>query len=218
MSTVNTVKTQLQNLIDISNRATGKSEVDLTSVVNTLVNERTSMIDDSLTEYYNPDIINTRQCAFGYCVNLISVSLPNATTFRPLAFYNSTNLKNVYVPSIKTTDRQFVTGCTSLEYLDLHKISNFYGNYTFNQCVKLKTILLRRTNSICALSGGDSFAGTPIESGTGYVYVPRSMIEEYKIATNWVTFASQFRVLEDYTVDGTVDGELDWDKVNGGAA
>jgi hypothetical protein len=39
---------------------------------------------------------------------------------------------------------------------------------------------------------------TPIGKGTGYVYVPSALIETYKTATNWSTFAAQFRAIEDY--------------------
>jgi hypothetical protein len=221
MSTPNTVKAQLQNLIDFSNRKTGKSDTDLTGVVNSLIktcDEKTSILNGSITEYCDDKIIRLRPYAFAYCQELTRISLPNTTTFRNAVFYNDIALIDVYVPSIETTQQQFVTGCASLEYLDLYKASAFNGNFTFAQCVKLKTILLRKTQSICTLGNVASFQGTPIESGTGYVYVPRDLIESYKTATNWVTFASQFRALEDYTVDGTIDGELDWDKVNGGTA
>lgn len=55
--------------------------------------------------------------------------------------------------------------------------------------------------------------GTPIANGTGYIYVPSALIEQYKVAENWSTYASQFRALEDYTVDGTITGELDETKI-----
>jgi hypothetical protein len=47
----------------------------------------------------------------------------------------------------------------------------------------------------------------------GYIYVPSPLVEGYKAATNWSAFASQFRVLEDYTVDGTTMGALDPNKI-----
>lgn len=50
-------------------------------------------------------------------------------------------------------------------------------------------------------------------SGTGYIYVPRALVDTYKAATNWSTIADQFRALEDYTVDGTITGELDESKI-----
>jgi hypothetical protein len=54
---------------------------------------------------------------------------------------------------------------------------------------------------------------TRIEKGTGYIYVPADLVDSYKAATNWSTFAAQFRALEDYTVDGTITGELDITKI-----
>ena len=35
--------------------------------------------------------------------------------------------------------------------------------------------------------------GTTIEKGTGYVYVPDDMVDTYKSATNWSTYASQIK-------------------------
>jgi hypothetical protein len=53
----------------------------------------------------------------------------------------------------------------------------------------------------------------------GYFYVPRALLsdddakKDYRRATNWSNFATQFRALEDYTVDGTTTGELDPNKI-----
>lgn len=82
------------------------------------------------------------------------------------------------------------------------------GDVAFESCSVLKSLLLRG-NNVCTLSNKNAFNSTPIASGTGYIYVPSALIEQYKAATNWSTYAAQFRALEDYTVDGTVTGELD---------
>lgn len=51
----------------------------------------------------------------------------------------------------------------------------------------------------------------------GYIYIPRALVGDiYKYAANWSVFAAQFRSLEDYTVDGTITGELDESKIAGG--
>ena len=39
---------------------------------------------------------------------------------------------------------------------------------------------------------------TVIASGTGYVYVPSALVNSYKSATNWSTYADQIRAIEDY--------------------
>jgi hypothetical protein len=40
-------------------------------------------------------------------------------------------------------------------------------------------------------------ANTTIASGTGKIYVPKSMVASYKNATNWSTYASKIVAIED---------------------
>ena len=84
----------------------------------------------------------------------------------------------------------------------------------FYLCRKLTSLILRVTTQVCTLLRNNAFSNTPIASGTGYIYVPAALIDSYKTATNWTTYANQFRALESYTVDGTTTGELDPTKVN----
>jgi hypothetical protein len=39
---------------------------------------------------------------------------------------------------------------------------------------------------------------TKIANGEGYIYVPASMVDSYKSASNWSTYAAQIRAIEDY--------------------
>jgi hypothetical protein len=80
-------------------------------------------------------------------------------------------------------------------------------------CSKFTTLILRNTTQIVTLNKTNAFADTPIASGTGYIYVPSALVDSYKAATNWSSYANQFRALEDYTVDGTTTGELDSTKI-----
>jgi hypothetical protein len=72
---------------------------------------------------------------------------------------------------------------------------------------------------VCALKNTSAFTNSSIASGTAYVYVPAAQLsdadetKDYRRATNWSSLATQFRALEDYTVDGTITGELDLGKV-----
>lgn len=216
MSTPNTVKAQLQNLIDFSNRKTGKSDTDLTGAVNTLVNERDSLIDGSITEFYS-ELEEISEYAFARRRNLINVYLPNILIINSAAFYNASGLKNIIAPKLRQLLSSSFNGCTSLEYIDLG-LCDSIGTSSFTGCSLLSCVVFRKVIGTCNLSSTNPFDNTMIASGTGYIYVPKTQIENYKVATNWTIYASQFRALEDYTVDGTIDGELDWDKVNGGAA
>lgn len=177
---------------------------------------RESMLDGSITEIYS-EVTVLCGYTFAYRNKLIKVVLPNIQIVSDSAFNSCTNLNYVLMPKVTAIYGSGFNTCTSLKYIDLFNINTIQANVFFG-CLVLDTIIIRNTQHICSLSHTNSFTNTPIESGTGYIYVPRNLIESYKTATNWVTFASQFRVLEDYTVDGTIEGELDWDKVNGGTA
>ena len=48
------------------------------------------------------------------------------------------------------------------------------------------------------MANTNSLGGTLIASGTGYIYVPKALVDSYKSATNWTTYASQIRAIEDY--------------------
>lgn len=45
---------------------------------------------------------------------------------------------------------------------------------------------------------------------TPKIFVRRSLVDTYKAATNWSTYADNIFALEDYTADGTVDGEFNY--------
>ena len=70
----------------------------------------------------------------------------------------------------------------------------------------LQALIIRNNEMVPDLFETDAFLTTPIFDGYGYIYVPRDLIESYKTATNWSYFADQFRILEDYTDDGTITG------------
>ena len=72
------------------------------------------------------------------------------------------------------------------------------GTYAFYSCSALVTVILRYTDAVCTLAGTNAFTSTPIASGTGYIYVPSALIDSYKAATNWSTYADQIRAIEDY--------------------
>ena len=99
-----------------------------------------------------------------------------------------------------------ISGCDKLRVLDI-----CYGGSIGDAGSKLTalTTFVLRALAVVTLSNTKMLTDSPIANGTGYIYVPRSLVDDYQSATNWSTFAGQFRVLQDYTVDGTIDGELD---------
>lgn len=68
----------------------------------------------------------------------------------------------------------------------------------FNNCLTLESLILRKADAICILKDQYTFTNTPIANGTGYIYVPKALLDSYKIATNWSVYTNQFRAIEDY--------------------
>jgi hypothetical protein len=69
-------------------------------------------------------------------------------------------------------------------------------------------------SSVCALAHSNAFSSTPIggystSAGTyGSIYVPASLIDAYKTATNWTYFSSRFVAFDaanliTFTISGT---------------
>jgi hypothetical protein len=98
-------------------------------------------------------------------------------------------------------------GCSALIKADFPSVSSIY-NTAFHDCSSLVTLALR-SETMCVLYYINSFDGSPIANGTGYIYVPGALYNSYLADSKWSSYANQFRVLENYTVDGTITGELD---------
>lgn len=157
-----------------------------------------------------PEVVKLGEKAFDSSAAPCIITLPKWITNGSYPFYGS-GIKGIIAPVLKSLSDSTFRAAYSLVYADFASLTSITGNYVF-QWTALKTLILR-SSTLCALSAVSSFSDSGVSKGTGYVYVPRSLIESYKTATNWSTYATQFRALEDYTVDGTITGELDETKI-----
>ena len=178
-----------------------------------------------LTSVNIPEVLTISGSAFSDCSKLTSIHVPNVTTLGENVFYQCTALEKVCFPSVveaklttSNQERGIFVRCTSLKSVDLPVCTAVSGS-VFAKATNLASVILRNTTVICSLSANIAFGGTKIAEGTGYIYVPRALLsdedatKDYRRATNWSEFAAQFRAIEDYTVDGTVTGELDPSKI-----
>ena len=147
-------------------------------------------------EYVNDRVTFVGNYSFYFCNELESISLPVATTIGRYAFRSCHVLNSVNVPAVKTLDSSAFLDCKNLTSIDLPAVTSI-GSQVFYACSNLDTVVLRG-NTICALSSTTAFERTPIQDGIGYIYVPFALLEEYKLSTNWSSFANQFLPIEDY--------------------
>lgn len=136
-----------------------------------------SIIDRSITELNCNITTSIRDAAFRGCSALANVNFPSVTSVAENAFY----------------------GCAALTKADFASVVAFASG-AFQNCSALTALILRNTYQISTITG-TPFASSAIASGTGYIYVPAALVDQYK--ASWTTYAAQFRAIEDYP--GVVD-------------
>lgn len=144
-----------------------------------------------------PNATSIGTYAFYYCTAMSSLNAPNATSLGTYALYNCDALTSVNFPKVTAITQNSLYSCGKLKKADFGAASSI-ATSAFAYCEALTTLILRRTSAICTLSNKNAFTGTPIEDGTGYVYVPAALLSNYTSASNWSTYAAQIRAIEDY--------------------
>ena len=151
------------------------------------------------------------QGAFEYCYSLTNINLPNnITSIGNYAFENCYSLKNITLPNnIVTIGDQIFYYCYSLTNINLPNNTTRIGYHAFAYCSSLTSITIPESvKSIdgTAFSGchnlkqviinadivvtiqSDSFSTNAYNTK---FYVPDNLVEDYKVATNWVNFADR---------------------------
>lgn len=150
----------------------------------------------ALTRVSLPEITRTNGYCFQNCTALLSASLPRCESIGPGLFMGCIALREVYTPMVGALGAQVFTRCGALVFYDAAQTSTI-GIQTFSGCTSLVTLILRY-NAVCTLDHSNAFADTPIAGGTGYIYVPRLLVDAYKASEVWLSYAAQFRAIEDY--------------------
>lgn len=152
----------------------------------------------NLTVVDLPNTVGMGESVFDKCNNLKTVNLPALKTMAAGCFGSTLSLKTLYLPELTTiTGWGYVFNGSNVEKVIFPKLVSQLAAGDFNNCKYLVALVLG-ANSVCTLTNANAFNGTPIKSGTGYIYVPAAQLAAYKAATNWSTYASQFRAIEDY--------------------
>ena len=151
-----------------------------------------------------PNATSIGTYAFYYCTAMTSINAPKVTSLGNYSFYNCGAIKEVNFPLATGIGQNTFYSCGGLERADFGVASKI-NQASFAYCENLKALILRRTSSICTLAvATNGFQDSAIANGTGYVYVPKALLsdddatKDYRRATNWSNYASQFRAIEDY--------------------
>ena len=163
----------------------------VTSVRLRAFNGCTSVVSISLPQAKTID-----KWAFMQCSKLTTINLPEATTLGMAVFSGCSALTSVTIPKVTDLPSQTFTSCAALEKIDLPAVTSI-SDSVFTLANKLTAVILRST-TMATLTNKSAFGTSGISAGTGYIYVPSSLVASYKAATNWSTYAAQIRAIEDY--------------------
>ncbi|MBQ8254946.1 MAG: leucine-rich repeat protein [Clostridia bacterium] len=174
----------------------------------TIIKESKFMNDKSITSINAPNLTTLEESALDGCNNLTSVNMPSLTSAGTYAFRYATNLPSVSFPMLNSIGSSAFRNCWKLTFADIG-VPTTINTGTFNGSYILTAVIIR-TSEVCSLASTGAFSscyhilGTynvthnPTSAKDGYIYVPKALVDSYKTATNWVTFADQIRAIEDY--------------------
>ena len=150
----------------------------------------------SLTTADFPAVTSIGSRAFYTCSALTTADFPVATSIGSYAFYTCSALTTVNFPMATSIGSNAFQACSKLTTVNF-PVAESIDSYAFRDCSAL-TALILRSGARATLGGTSAFNNTPIKSGTGYIYVPAALVDSYKAASNWSTYANQIRAIEDY--------------------
>ena len=157
---------------------------DVTEIRDYLFYNNSLLADVNLT-----NVMTVGQYAFSNCA-IENLNMPNLFMAGPQSFsYNP--MTSVTLPNLMEASTQVFQRCDSLTTADFMILSRI-GRLAFYYCENLDTLILR-SESVVQLDGAQQFSNTKIESGTGYIYVPDTLVSSYQADSAWAPYALQIR-------------------------
>lgn len=169
-----------------------------------------------------PEIIRIGSHAFTSQTKVEHILMPKLTHLGVFnVFYGCSALIELVLPNLvggiggnpaNAFSKTFM-GATAIKKIDLGKYSNTtpiqLSTDFCRNCSGLQALILRWNSVIPANTAmSNIFSGSGIASGTGYIYVPSSLVASYQAANYWSAYSAKIRAIESYSTDGTVDGDI----------
>lgn len=153
-------------------------------------------IDALIDRTLSGDYVNNRIKSIGSeglrATQITSLHCENVASVGGEGVRQCNYLTNVYLPKCTNLGSYSFGICPLLERVELGAMTNIRA-YDFYNCTKLTTLIINNTTAVCSLANVSAFTGSGIASGTGYIYVPDTLLTQYQQATNWSTYASQIK-------------------------
>lgn len=157
-----------------------------------------------LETFYAPLATSASVYCFYACSKLSSVNIESCHTVSQYAFYNCSSLSEIELPHLyRPIGSQAFYSCRALHTIKIGSsvastsTSHIIYPSAFLYCVNLLSLYLYGSQ-MWTLSNINVFSSTPISTYTtstggvnGSIFVPASLVDTYKSATNWATYSAR---------------------------
>lgn len=176
--------------------------VDAIHAIQTSENEIVQFIENKITNFSNEELTAISDYGLAGKDNIQSLYIPNVVSVGGYAFDGCEAITEIHFEkhiTFKSEKRPYMAlkGATNAVKIEFNDGFTDLMSYLFYKMTNLKAVIIRGDN-VSQLNNGRAFDGSSIANGTGYIYVPAVLVDQYKAATNWVTIADQIRAIEDY--------------------
>ncbi len=181
----------------------------------TLIGSNAFSYCTSLTTANFPSATSIKYAAFSYCTSLTTANFPNVTSIGSNAFNRCTSLTTANFPNVTSIGNYAFAYCSSLTTANFPNVISIgngafsyctglttasfptgqvFGNQCFYRCSYLESLYVL-ASSVATL-GTSALMSTPmsLSSYLGYfgsIYVPASLVDTYKSATNWSAYSAR---------------------------
>ena len=176
--------------------------VDAINAIQTGENEIVQFIENKITNFSNEELTAISDFGLAGKDNIQSLYIPNVVSVGGYAFDGCDTITEIHFEkhiTFKSEKRPYMAlrGAENAVKIEFNDGFTILMSYVFYNMTNLKAVIIRGDN-VSQLSNGNTFNDSAIAKGTGYIYVPAVLVDQYKAATNWVTIADQIRAIEDY--------------------
>lgn len=154
-------------------------------------NSEILMSQTKMAALHLPIAASLGEGCFQNCMRLETLDTPNVTTlYGPNIFSRCNFLERIVMPKLATYNLQSFRN----QYKPPVKLLDILGGrqeLDLSELTSLQTIVIRKTDAVVPLY---SIVSTSVQS----IYVEDTLVEQYKVATNWVNYADKIKPLSTY--------------------